>query len=522
MKKGTLAAVLTLLLILSPGPAASEPLSGDVELDRGEWTTLAQRYPLPYRGPSETPEAPSPEILAHWWDFLGDATLTELVEASLESNRDIVSARAKFAEARAALGIDKSALLPWLDGAATMSRSQTGEDATPNRAQIGPHDAYRLGIDASWELDITGGQTQKIRARAADLQAQYGALHSAWVRLASEVALNYASLRTLQKRLIVAQKNLTLQMATVELLQSQYDSGLADELPLSQARYTMESTRSVIPPLRTALEATMNRLAVLVGQVPGSLAEGLSDYRPLPRPDLSVLVGIPANALRQRPDIYAAERRLAAQMARKKAAQTDFWPKLNLFGSVGLESLSSARGLSASDGFGFSFGPRLSWPIFHGSAIRDNIRVQTARQEQALADYEQVVLQAVAEVRDALTAEAQERQRNLSLSRGVDGARTAREVAEDRYIQGLTDFNNVIIAQSALLNLEEQYAISEGEMLSNVIRLFKALGGGWAPLVEGEPSPVAEKKGRQGMELSSESQAYLETLRRDLEKKEGP
>ncbi|QTX32099.1 efflux transporter outer membrane subunit [Aminithiophilus ramosus] len=524
MKKGIIAAMLVLLFGLFSGAwADSKPLSGDVELEKGEWTALARRYPMPYRGPSENPEAPSPEILAHWWDVLGDETLTELVLASLEGNRDIVSARSKFAEARATLGISKSALLPWLDGGTAITRSRTGEDATADQKQVGPRDSYSLAIDASWELDISGGQTQKIKAGAADLQAEYGALHGAWVSLASEVALNYVSLRTLQKRLVVAENNLALQRATVELLQSQYDSGLSDELALSQARYTMEGTRSAIPPLKTSIEEAMNRLAVLVGQVPGSLEERLGEFRPLPKPDLSLLVGIPANALRQRPDIYEAERRLVAQVARKKAAQTDFWPKLNLLGSIGLESLSSARGLSASDGFGFSFGPQLSWPIFHGSAIRDNIRVQTAKEEQALAAYEQTVLAAVADVRDALTAETQERHRNLYLRRAVDAAQTARQVAEDRYGHGLTDFNNVISAQSALLDLEEQHAVSEGEMLANVIRLFKALGGGWAPLAEGEASPPAvAEKALRGVELSDESQAYLEAIRKDLKGKTQP
>jgi len=521
MKKPTILLMsLCLLALLSFGAygADNAPAPKDTELETGDWTTLAKRYPMSYlAAEDEVPEAPSPEILANWWNALGDETLTRLIQYSLENNRDLISARAKFREARAALGISKSAVLPWLDNSNTLTRSKTGKSGSSTGSQIGPMDFYSLGVDASWEIDIFGGQAQKIKAGKADLQAEFGALHNAWVTLSSEVALNYTSLRTLQKRLQVAESNLALQMDTVELLQSQHDSGLKDGLALNQAKYTMEQTRSTIPPLRTSIEETMNRLAILVGQVPGSLEEMLGEYRPLPEPEAVGLVGIPANSLRQRPDIYSAERRLAAQIARKKSAQRDLWPKFNLFGSIGLESFTTG-GLSLSDGISYGFGPSISWPIFHGGAIRSNIKIQTAKQEQLLAAYEQTVLNAVAEVRNALTSETQERERNQSLRRGVDAARTAFEIAEDKYKNGLTDFNNVIGAQSALLTLEEQYAISEGQMLSNIVRIFKVLGGGWAPLAAGGfPQPVdGDTAKTTESQISSESRSYLEQIRQEL------
>jgi NodT family efflux transporter outer membrane factor (OMF) lipoprotein len=517
-------AVLIYLALTGGFPLLRIPMEAsaaeDLQLEFQKWSDMAKRYPMPYFAYSEMPDAPAPEVLAHWWDFLGDSTLTKLILVSLENNRDIRSARSRFAEARAALGISKSAVLPWIDGSGSFTNLKSGENATLSGQQVGPVDLYKLGIDASWEIDFSGAQSLKIKASAADLQAQYGALHSAWVSLSSEVALNYLSLRTLQKRLLVAEKNLSLQLETVELLQSRYDSGLADELDLSQAKYTMEQTKSTIPPIKTGIEEAMNRLAILVGEVPGSLGEDLSEFQPLPSPKKIDLVGIPADYLRQRPDIFMAERQLAAQMARKDAAKKDFIPKLILFGSIGLESYGSAGGLSISDGGLYSIGPQISWPIFHGGAIRKNIEVQTERQEQALAAYEQTVLNAVAEVRNALTAEIQERERNGSLQRGVTAATTAMEVAEDQYKHGLKDFNNVIIAQSALLNLEEQLALSDGQMLSNLIGIFKALGGGWAPMEEYAPrqARILKKEEPKGsVELSDESQAYLESLRKELD-----
>lgn len=522
MKKQTIALMATIGIlagIVSPAIGSeTTPISQDTALSAGDWMGLTKRYPLPYFASQEIPEAPTPEILAAWWTTLGDETLTGLILSSLENNRDLVSARSRLREAREALGISKSAKLPWFDGGMSLTNSRKGENATGTGKQSGPIDLYHLGIDASWEIDLSGGLAYKIKASAADLQAQYGTLHSAWVSLSCEVALNYAGLRTLQNRLKVTEKNLALQMSTLELLQSQYDSGLADELALNQAKYTMEQIKSTIPPLRSSIEETMNRLSILVGQIPGSLTESLGEYRPLPKPDHMNLVGIPANYLRQRPDIYVAERNLAAQVARKEASKREFWPKLKLIGSIGLESFSYAGGMSVSDGGLFSFGPQISWPIFHGGQIRKNIKVQTERQEQALAAYEQTVMNAVAEVRNALTAETQERERNLSLQRGVEAAKNARELAEDQYIHGLKDFNNVIIAQSALLNLEEQLAMSEGEMLSNIVRLFKALGGGWAPLTEGDPtdSPETQKKAPEGIKLSDQSREYLNKIKNEL------
>jgi outer membrane protein TolC len=194
-----------------------------------------------------------------------------------------------------------------------------------------------------------------------------------------------------------------------------------------------------------------------------------------------------------------AERQLVAQIARKKSAKADLWPKFRLSGAIGFESSGSGSLFESSSKL-WSFGPQISLPIFHAGAIRRNIQVQTAKQEQFLAAYEQAVLMAVAEVRNAITANVLEYQRNASLRSAVEAARGALSVATDKYRSGLSDFNNVIIAQQALLTLEEQYAISEGQRASNVVRIFKALGGGWAPLTaeNSDEKIIASKKRRNG------------------------
>lgn len=458
--------------------AQKAAVSDDVLITEGDWTALAQKYDNRYVS-GDIATAPSTTRLASWWNSLGDEALTALIESALANNRDLASARAKVSEARAALGVSKAAVLPWLDS----TDYWTYSDGSKNTGQGGNQNLYRLGIDASWEIDIFGGQRENIRASEADLAASHAALHNAWVTLSSEVALNYLTLCTLQERLRIASENLRLQTNTLELLQSQFDSGLADALALSQQQYTVEQTRASIPPIKSSIEQTMNALAILSGHVPGSIEHLLDHPRPIPKPDPINLVGIPAEALRRRPDIRVAEMQLIAQIARKKSAKTDLYPKFYLIGSIGLESLSSGS-LFSSDSYGFSFGPRITWPIFHGGAIRRNIQVQTAREEQYLAAYEQTVLNAVAEVRNALAANTQEHERNNALQEGVKAARVAVDVAEDKYRNGLTDFNNVIHAQSALLSLQDQYVISEGNLTTNIVQLFKALGGGWEPLIE--------------------------------------
>lgn len=481
MKKSmaTITSILVLLISAAAVFAETGPVSPDIELKETRWNELAVKYPIPAIS-GDIADSPRPEMLANWWNLLNDETMTQLIMWSLKNNRDLVSARAKVTEARAALGINKAAVLPWLDTTNYWYSTRTPDGTGGSVKTV---DIYHLGIDASWEIDIFGGKRQTIKAGVASLEAQYASLHAVWVTLSSEVALNYLSLRTLQERLEIAHHNLRLQLDTLDMLQSKVDAGLTDQLALSQAKYTMEQTKAAIPPIENEIEQVKNSLAVLVGSIPGSLEEILKEKKPLPKLDPGMLIGIPANALRQRPDILAAERSLMAQISRKESAKADMWPKFYLLGSIGTEALDSGS-LFEGPNKAYSFGPKISWPIFHWGAIRNNIRVQTARQEQYLAAYEQTVLNAVAEVRNALTSSVQEQQRNEALKRGVEAAQIALDVANDKYINGLTDFNNVINAQRALLDLSEGYAISNGQITSDAIRLFKALGGGWAPLVE--------------------------------------
>ena len=428
--------------------------------------------------------------LAAWWNRFDDPLLVTLVEAAVHDGFDIKEAGAKVRQSRAALGFVNAALYPTLDAGGSYTRRQDSENASLMPGGTSDYDVYQLGFDAGWEIDIFGGTRRSVEAARADLQAQQANLNAVAVSLVSETALNYISLRTLQRRLDVAQKNLQTQLETLELLNSRFDSGLIDELPVQQARYNLETTRSMIPGLEAEIEAVMNALAVLTGVMPGTLHEQLAQHQVVPTPSIQQVAGIPADALRQRPDVRLAERQLAAQTARIGAAESDLYPKFRLFGSIGLESFDASN-LFESKSDMFSFGSGFSWPVFRAGSIRQNIKVQTALQEQVLARYEKIVLTAVKEVRDALVAYARQHQTREALYRATAAAQRAVAIAQDQYNNGLVDFSNVLDAQRSLLMLEDDLAASDGAIAGDMIRLYKALGGGWQTMAVQDSSNAA-------------------------------
>ena len=486
--KQILCSTFMVLIIIScsstPGPTEKQFL----ESKQQKWTELSTKYDSPYFDGKEQ-ENLSPEVLADWWTVLEDDTLTELITLSLKNNRNLQEARAKVNEARAALGISQAELLPWLDSNNAWGRAKIPESFP---GQSGIYEVYRLGIDASWEIDIFGGNRYKTDAAKSDLLAQNAQLHSTWVSLTSEIAVNYVSLRTLQERLTIAENNLALQESTVKLLQSKYKNGLIDEMNLNQAKYTASQTKATIPTIKINIEEIMNNLSLLTGQIPEKNKKKLLEKKELPDIDEMIYVGIPAEALRQRPDIQAAEHQLESQIARTKSARTDLLPKLKLFGSIGLESISSGSLLSGASQ-GFSLLPQITFPIFHAGAIRKNINVQSAREEQYLAVYENTVLNAAAEVRNSLVAISQETEKNTALKEGVDSAAAALKIAQKKYNNGLQDYQGVLDAQRSLLSMQDQYAISNGQKITNLVGLFKALGGGWKPLTQDDIATTGEK-----------------------------
>jgi len=421
------------------------------------------------------------EVLAGWWSILDDPLLTNLIESAVAGNLGFKEARSRVREARARRGVSQAGRFPTVDigGSARSSRSseETGSGAE--------RELYAAGFDAAWELDVFGGKRRAVEAADADLQASEEDLRDVLVSLLAEVALNYVEARSFQTRLSVVQANLNAQEETYNLTQWRFQAGLATQLDVDQAKYSLEQTRSQIPVLRKGLEQAKNRLSVLLGRHPGSVEVALGEDRPVPFPPLEVAVGVPADVLRRRPDIRRAERRLAAQSARIGVAAADAYPKFSLTGSIGLEALSLGN-LFSTGSRTHGIGSGITWPIFDAGAIRSNIEVQNALQEQTLFQYEAAVLTALEEVENALVAYAEEQLRRQSLTEASQAARSAVDLAQTQYMSGMTDFNNVLVAQRSLLALQDQLAVSEADATSSLIGLYKALGGGWTSLVPEE------------------------------------
>ena len=431
------------------------------------------------------------ESLVSWWQVFNDPVLSGLIQEAIEGNLDVRQARAKVREARAQLTISRAGLFPSVDatGSYQQTRAITSYNAD-DEALRAENTYYSAGFDATWEIDIFGGTRRGVEAAQADIQSEQASLESVWVSMAGEVAQTYVAIRSYQERLAVAENNLKAQADTLDILQARYKAGLSDELDVQQARYNLEKSRSTIPTLKSGLELSFNALAVLVGKMPGQLQKRLEKSLAIPKAPFSVVLKIPADTLRQRPDIRMAERALAAQSARIGVATADLYPKFYLVGSIGLESMKSSK-LFNADSNVWSILPSITWPIFRAGSIRANIEVQNAKQEQLAAQYDKAVLVAVKEIRNSLTAFNQEQQRLAALTSAVDAAQKAADIAQDKYRQGLVNFNDVLDAQRSLFSYDDQRITSQEAITGDIISLYKALGGGWQHMRTETPQPSA-------------------------------
>jgi NodT family efflux transporter outer membrane factor (OMF) lipoprotein len=414
--------------------------------------------------------------LADWWRTFDDPQLTALVGRALSANREVAVAEAKIREARARVAIAGAGALPMVGVGGGYQRYQTSRNNSPF-VRI-TDNQFQAGFDATWEIDIFGGTRRRVEAAEAGVGALTAGRDAVWVSLAAEVVNTYVNYRAAQQRLRVVRKNAELQEETFSLNKSRAESGLTSELPLQQSAYTLESTRSQIPPLEAALESYANALAFLVGAFPGELHEELKEEQEIPSAARWTLESIPSECIRMRPDVRAAERQVAMASANVGVATADLYPKFSLLGSIGLGSVKAGDFLSG-DSVMYSWGPQVSWPIFRGGSIRNNIKAQNAVQEQALAGYEQTVLNAVKDVRNVLVAYDREYARYETLTKAEEAAQKAVGISEELYKNGLIDFSNVLDAQRSVMALQESLVVSRGMISQHLVSLYKALGGGW-------------------------------------------
>lgn len=470
--------------------------------------------------------------IGRWWESFHDPALNRLIIQGIHASLDVRLAQARVLEARAQLQGNVATLFPTVDAGASYARSRTSKNAISLGGSTGPGSTtttggtgtggtggtsgggtsssgtttssafafafgttnlYQAGFDAGWEIDIFGGTRRAIEAAQATLEAQVDARRNAMITLLSEVARNYIILRGVQQELAIVQSNVASQNDFLELTRAKFKAGIATDLDVARQEAQVATTESEIPTLETEIQQAIHRIGVLLDRNPTDLEAELTPTGPLPGGPPEIPAGLPSELLRRRPDVLQAERQLAASNANIGVATADLFPKLSLTGSLGFESLQLKNWFNSPSEF-WSFGPSLTWRIFDAGQIFANIRVQNARQQEALIQYRQSVLQALSDVEDALVAYHKEQTRREALQRSVEANERSVALAKQLNQAGLVDFLNVLTAEQSLFESQDQLAQSNQTVSTNLVALYKALGGGWE--VTEQPAPVQSASAR--------------------------
>ncbi len=413
--------------------------------------------------------------LKTWWKSLNDPVLNNLIVRASAGNLDLQEAAARVMEAEALRGISAGERFPDINGFGDVERSRTSEDFFPPTGERNDN-TYSLGLDSSWEIDFWGRIRRLVESADAGLQASVEAYRDVQVLLFAEIALNYVEVRTLQARIYFAESNIKTQRDSLEITEARLKAEIIGELDVRQAELNLARTEAFIPALRSDMLKAINRLGVLLGEFPTALYDELLAPMPIPQPTDSIMLSMPADLLRQRPDIRQAERELAAQNARVGVATSELYPRFFLLGDFGFEGSSDIFDYTKR---GWSIGPSFRWNIFDGGRVRSFIRVEDARTQQALVRYEKTVLDALEEVENSMISYAEEIKRRGFLEDSVEAAQQSVDLVKTLYVTGLTDFQNVLDMERSLFEQQDDFAASKGNVTQNLISIYRALGGGW-------------------------------------------
>ncbi|MFM0221725.1 efflux transporter outer membrane subunit [Paraburkholderia dipogonis] len=432
-------------------------------------------------------ETRSQPDIRQWWRVFADPTLEGLMAEADAHNASLQVAGLRVMEARAQLGIAQSGRYPQVQIASADVLYRDRKVTTPEAPQTSSFWQYSAGFDIGWEVDFWGRFSRAIESADAAWLAAKANYEDALVLLHAQLAQSYFALRTAEARLHIARDNARLQKRSYEITERLFKSGETDELDVQQAKTQYVSTLSSIPDLESQIMRSRNALAVLIGHTPGNRAE-LPDLTEkegvVPLVDRAVLQDVPANLLLRRPDIRAAEQKIAAQSALIGVAQADLYPSLTLLGSIGW-SAGSLAGIP--NGLSVIGGPSLRWNVFDHGAIKNNVRVQDARLQQLIVVYRDDVRQAAREADDAASDLNKSLEREALLRDAKQAAKRSLTLANALYREGYSDFQRVLDAQRALATQEDAYLVNRSNAVSDVIALYKALGGGWysdQPLID--------------------------------------
>lgn len=462
----------------------------------------AQHMPSTWVAPPTTQASitvQEPLQVARWWTTFNDPELDSLVRRAVSSNLDVLMAEQRIRSARAFLGIATAGFFPVVKTNGSYSRSFNAANkrvvATPSGGtrtiDAKGQDLWRGGFDATWEIDIFGGVRRNIEVVSANYEATIEDRRDVLVTLLGELATAYVQLRGYQQQVLIGQENLTAQVRTLEATRDKVNFGTGTKLDVANQEAEVASTRAQLATYQSLVQQQIYLISVLLGEEPAALLPELSQQAQIPVAPPLVPVGLPSELLRRRPDIRRAERQLAATTADIGVATADLFPKFALNGNLSVGG-SRYQNLGNWGTRVWSFGPSFSWPLFDTGAIWNNIEQKKAQQSESLLFYRQTVLTALREVEVALTAYAQEQQRRAALAESVAANQRAVAYANQLWNIGTKDFLNVLVAQQSLYSAQNQLVQSNQAVATDLVAIYKALGGGWEI---GEPAttqPVRE------------------------------
>jgi NodT family efflux transporter outer membrane factor (OMF) lipoprotein len=441
-----------------------------------------------------------PADYREWWKGFNDPVLDRLIDAAYRQNLSLKIAGVRVLEARAQLGIAIGGFYPQSQYTfGSLDYKRISERAvTAGALNRFTYSQSEIGLGASWELDFWGKFRRAIESADAGLMATIADYDSVLVALTGDVANSYILIRTLEKRIDIANENVQTQAESLRIAEVRFKAGTTSQRDVEQAKTVLNDTRALIPTLTTQLRQAKNALSVLLGLPPSDLKEMLAGPAGIPAPPPRVAIGIPADLLRRRPDIRSAEYQAAAQSALIGVAKADLFPAFSLAGSFGLLATSVGRS-SSSDIFRwssreYSIGPGFQWSFLNYGRLTNLVRVQDARFQQLLISYQNTVLRAQQEVEDALVGFLRAQERAEFLAQSAGAARRSFDLAATQYREGVTDFTTVLTAQQALLNEQDNLATTLGSISSNLVGIYRALGGGWEIREGGDMVPADVKE----------------------------
>lgn len=464
-------------------------------------------------------EQPAPADLSVWWHQFNDPVLDSLVTEALSANLDLMTAASRIEQARQQELIQGAAALPTLSamgaaarihsnsnpfgsllgGGSANNSSASGGSSTASSGGAAPPAAsrsgatnlkfYSLGFDATWEIDLFGGVTRNVQAAQAKTEAAIWALRDAQVSLTAEVARNYFAFREAQARIAIANAELERQRNTLDIASARARTGFVTFLDVNQETAQQAETAAQIPPLEAQMRANIDAIAVLLAKTPDAITAELEGSGEMPAVPAALPIGLPSDLLRRRPDIREAERNLAAATAQVGVAVSQFYPKFNLIGLASFAG-SSLGSLLSTKNFTDGALANITWPIFSAGRIQANVRINEEQENQAYFAYRASVLKALQDAEDALARYGADQRRLLSLRQEIAAETDAVTIARQQYVSGVTDYLNVLNTQSNLLRAEDEAAQTQSALATDLVSLYKALGGGWTEEIPAASGPA--------------------------------